>query len=464
VVDEEGNLIFAIGSDGHVLGNYVLDPSNAKDSYNSSSVHNSESVYIGPARISYTGGKLRFYNIKNTIPTILQGNPYNVSSIPAAVSGSDEKIHEWMHVARTLASDNTVTVSSVFPAANLAADFDEVEYAESDDVYTKAEVDQDVATLETSIAAKQDNLSAAQLIVCNGDVFESDDYTDTSALTTLLAAKQDDLSAAQLTVCNGDVFESDDYTATSALTTLLAAKQDDLSAAQLTVCNGDVFESDDYTATSALTTLLAAKQDDLSAAQLTVCNGDVFESDDYTATSSLTTLLAAKAIQTAVDAANGIQDTAIALKANLTGNTFTGATVLQPSTNTMIPLRINNYFPNQYACDIYSHNHGVRVMSKTTNSNTSIFEVRTNNYNNVELKVKGNGETEISTLKTTGNVGFFDTTPVAQQSTTGTVLGGSSGSGGTVRVGSTFTGNSGSTAYMIGDIVLALKNLGLLAL
>jgi hypothetical protein len=161
VKDEEGELIFAIGSDGHVFGSYVVDPSNAKDSYNSSSVHNSDSVYIGPARISYTGGKLRFYNIKNTIPTILAASPYNVSSIPAAVSGSADKIHEWMHLARTLASDNTVTVSSVFPAANLGADFDEIEYAETDDVYTKAEIDQDVATLETSIALKQDDLTDA---------------------------------------------------------------------------------------------------------------------------------------------------------------------------------------------------------------------------------------------------------------------------------------------------------------
>jgi hypothetical protein len=45
-----------------------------------------------------------------------------------------------------------------------------------------------------------------------------------AAVDTLLDTKQDDLSAAQLTVCNGDVFESDDYTDTSALTTLLDAK------------------------------------------------------------------------------------------------------------------------------------------------------------------------------------------------------------------------------------------------
>jgi hypothetical protein len=156
----------------------------------------------------------------------------------------------------------------------------------------------------------------------------------------------------------------------------------------------------------------------------------------------------------------------IVLKANLTtGNTFTGATVLQPSAITMIPLRINNYAANQYACDIYTHNHGARVMSKTTNSNTSIFEVRTNNYNTVNLKVKGNGTTEISTLKTTGNVGFFNKVPQPQPNTTGTgSTGATQNSGGAVNVNTSFTGGYGSTAYQISDIVLALKNLGLLAL
>ena len=85
-------------------------------------------------------------------------------------------------------------------------------------------------------------------------------------------------------------------------------------------------------------------------------------------------------------------------------SSFTGGTVHQPSANTAIPLQINNNFHNQYSLDVYSFNHGARIMSKTTNSNTSVFEVRTNNYNNIDLKVKGNGETEIARLKTQGAV------------------------------------------------------------
>lgn len=51
----------------------------------------------------------------------------------------------------------------------------------------------------------------------------------------------------------------------------------------------------------------------------------------------------------------------------------------------------------------------------------------------------------------------------SQQSTTGTVTGHTAGKGTTVLDDSTFTGNSGSTAYTIGDIVLALKTFGLIA-
>ena len=59
--------------------------------------------------------------------------------------------------------------------------------------------------------------------------------------------------------------------------------------------------------------------------------------------------------------------------------------------------------------------------------------------------------------------GFFGATPVAQPSTTGTTTGFTSGSGTAVLDDSTFTGDTGSTAYTIGDVVKALKDLGLLA-
>jgi len=70
--------------------------------------------------------------------------------------------------------------------------------------------------------------------------------------------------------------------------------------------------------------------------------------------------------------------------------------------------------------------------------------------------------TKIGTA-TSQKIGFFNATPVVQQSGTGETTGFTAGSGTTARDDSTFTGNVGSTAYTISDIVKALKNLGLLA-
>jgi len=85
-----------------------------------------------------------------------------------------------------------------------------------------------------------------------------------------------------------------------------------------------------------------------------------------------------------------------------------------------------------------------------------------------------NGFQTVSINSTTGAVtttmtlsgalaGFYGVTPVAQPSTTGTTTGFTAGVGTAVLSDSTFTGNTGSAAYTIGDIVKALKNLGLLA-
>lgn len=71
------------------------------------------------------------------------------------------------------------------------------------------------------------------------------------------------------------------------------------------------------------------------------------------------------------------------------------------------------------------------------------------------------GTTRIETNGT--GIGLFNTSPVGQYSTTGTTTGFTAGSGTGVNDDSTFTGNTGSTAYTIGDIVRALKLLGIMA-
>jgi len=68
------------------------------------------------------------------------------------------------------------------------------------------------------------------------------------------------------------------------------------------------------------------------------------------------------------------------------------------------------------------------------------------------------------TLGASGDkLGFFGGAPVSQPVVTDIVGGHTAGAGAAVTVDSTFTGNVGTGAYTIGDIVFALKSLGLIA-
>lgn len=65
-------------------------------------------------------------------------------------------------------------------------------------------------------------------------------------------------------------------------------------------------------------------------------------------------------------------------------------------------------------------------------------------------------------VSSTGNVGFYGTTPIAKPTAAGTTTGYTTGAGTALTVDGTFTGNVGATAYTVGDVVRALKQLGLL--
>lgn len=89
-------------------------------------------------------------------------------------------------------------------------------------------------------------------------------------------------------------------------------------------------------------------------------------------------------------------------------------------------------------------------------SREGILSLYATDYNGDRLgfQVTGNGSAT--------EIGFYGVTPVVKPATTGTTTGFTAGGGTGVNDDSTFTGNTGATAYTIGDIVKALKDLGLL--
>lgn len=74
------------------------------------------------------------------------------------------------------------------------------------------------------------------------------------------------------------------------------------------------------------------------------------------------------------------------------------------------------------------------------------------------------GQTGVMPSGTADKIAFFGATPVVQPaSPTGNVHTPTAGTTTSVFVNTTFDGSIGTTAYTIGDLVIALKNLGLIA-
>lgn len=80
----------------------------------------------------------------------------------------------------------------------------------------------------------------------------------------------------------------------------------------------------------------------------------------------------------------------------------------------------------------------------------------------IDIELNATTGTKLGTA-TTQKLGLWNATPVVQPSSTGETLGFTAGSGTAVNDDSTFTGNVGTTAYRINDIVKHLKNIGVLA-
>lgn len=124
---------------------------------------------------------------------------------------------------------------------------------------------------------------------------------------------------------------------------------------------------------------------------------------------------------------------------------------------------------NNTSLAIGAATHRTLHISDNTNSTTEaggiVFgsSADTNLYRSAASTLKTDDSFIVGTALTiVGNVGFYNTTPIAKYATTGTFAGFTAGAGTNVTHLSTFTGNTGATAYTIGDVVRALKLYGLL--
>jgi hypothetical protein len=97
--------------------------------------------------------------------------------------------------------------------------------------------------------------------------------------------------------------------------------------------------------------------------------------------------------------------------------------------------------------------YGIHLLGTSTNINV---------LNNVVISA-GSGTLHSDAGVTNSGTSFFGATPVNQPNTTGTISGFTANAGTAMNSGSTSTGGVGTAAYTFGDLVLALKHLGLLA-
>jgi len=115
------------------------------------------------------------------------------------------------------------------------------------------------------------------------------------------------------------------------------------------------------------------------------------------------------------------------------------------------------------ALDITEPTSGSYLKFTTTNSGEKVVIGK-------DLDISGDHDLIIGTstgtkigTAATQKIGFFNATPAVQQTAATTTTGTSGGSGTALHANATITGGVGTTAYTVGDIVKALKTLGLLA-
>lgn len=109
--------------------------------------------------------------------------------------------------------------------------------------------------------------------------------------------------------------------------------------------------------------------------------------------------------------------------------------------------------------------HGFWAQSPNVSGGTlsTCYGVKIDDHTGYHAFSGGTGKYVFGDASANTLIGLYGATPIAQYSTTGTTTGFTAGAGTAVKDDSTFTGNTGTKAYTIGDIVRALKLIGALA-
>ena len=115
---------------------------------------------------------------------------------------------------------------------------------------------------------------------------------------------------------------------------------------------------------------------------------------------------------------------------------------------------------NNFRCfqnSVFDQN--LNVGSLTMGSNGANLDMGDDN----NIKTSDSSTGSIIALTPSEKLAFHGQTPGTQHSSTGEINGVVTNSGGSLHIDSTFTGNVGTKAYTLSDIVKSLKNKGLIA-
>lgn len=143
----------------------------------------------------------------------------------------------------------------------------------------------------------------------------------------------------------------------------------------------------------------------------------------------------------------------------ISGNTQAGILIRQGTAQIAASNRYGIFIDAQNSGTVRHSIYGVSDLAKFTGPLVVGGE-----FGVTGLATFGNSITVTGNIDHNGTaVGLYGTTPTTQYSTTGTVTGHSVTTGTTVTATDVFTGNTGSTAYTISDVVRALKIIGAIA-